>query len=183
MLSIIAVVGSHEFGLHIRGGSQRGSLIRTGREDLASGCDNLPTLSQGLEIEHSDFEAEDAMLNGHHPSQVFEIVIGGDPTILAVHFMGMFMSLSRILWQGSVLTNLFNPIRHQVDLWNVEVVIYDDGNIYHVPDSIPRGFHFVPLVGQFSSVIICLLVYLSLLHNFRTQGIGFDLHCFAGSPE
>jgi len=148
MLSIIAVVGSHEFGLHIRGGSQRGSLISTGREDLASGCDDLPTLSQGLEIEHCDFEAEDAMLNGHHPSQVVEFVIGGDPTILPVHFMGLCMSLSRSLWQGSVSANLFNPISHQVDLSNVEVVIYHDGNIYHVPDSIPPGFHFVPLVGQ-----------------------------------
>jgi hypothetical protein len=33
------------------------------------------------------------------------------------------MSLGRLLLQGSVSTNLFDPMRHQVDLQKVEVGI------------------------------------------------------------
>ena len=76
----------------------------------------LPTLSEVLEIELSDFEAENATLKGDYLWQVVEIVIGGIPTVLEVRFMGLFMSLGRILLQGSVLKNLFGPMRHQVDL-------------------------------------------------------------------
>jgi hypothetical protein len=35
-----------------------------------------------LEVEHSDFKAENAMLKGDYLWQVVEIVIGGIPTIL-----------------------------------------------------------------------------------------------------
>jgi len=49
--------------------------------------------------------------------------IGGVPTVLEVRFMCLFMSLGRILLQGSVSTNVFGPVRHQVDLWKVEVGI------------------------------------------------------------
>ena len=80
-------------------------------------------LSEGLEIELSDFEAEDATLKGDYLWQVVEIVIGGVPTVLEVSFMYFFMFLGRILLQGSVLTNLFDPMRHQVDLRKVEVGI------------------------------------------------------------
>jgi hypothetical protein len=76
-----------------------------------------------LEIELSDFEAENAMLKGDNLWQVVEIVIGGVPTVLEVRFMCLFMSLGRILLQGSVSTNLFSPMRHQVDLRKVEVGI------------------------------------------------------------
>jgi hypothetical protein len=76
-----------------------------------------------LEIELSDFEAENATLKGDYLWQVVEIVIGGVPTVIEVRFMFLFMSLSRILLQGSVSTNLFGPMRHQVDLRNLEVGI------------------------------------------------------------
>jgi len=76
-----------------------------------------------LEIELSDFEAEDATLKGDYLWQIVEIVIGGVPTVLDVRSMCLFMSLGRILMQGSVSTNLFGPMRQQVDLRNVEVGI------------------------------------------------------------
>jgi hypothetical protein len=69
-----------------------------------------------LEIELSYFEAEDATLKGEYLWQVVEIEIGGVPTILEVRFMCLFMYLGRILLEGSVSTNLFGPIRHQLDL-------------------------------------------------------------------
>jgi len=78
-------------------------------------------LSEGLELELSDLEAEDVTLIGDYLWQVVEIVIGGIPTVLGVGVMSFFMSLGRILLQGSVSTNLFGPITHQVDLQNVEV--------------------------------------------------------------
>jgi len=62
MLSITAVLGSHEFGLHIGLGALGGSHISTRREDFAGGSAVLPTLSEGLEIELSDFEVEDVTL-------------------------------------------------------------------------------------------------------------------------
>jgi len=123
MLSITAVLGSDEFGLRILLGALGGSQISTGREDLAGGSAVLPTLSEGLEIELSDFEAENATLKGDYLWQVVEIVIGGVPTVLEVRFMCLFMSLGRILLQGSVSTNLFGPVRHYVDLPKVEVSI------------------------------------------------------------
>jgi len=80
-------------------------------------------LSQSLEIELSDFEAEDATRKGDYLWQVVEIVIGGVPTILEVGLMYLFMTLSRILLQCSVSTNVFGPMRHQVDFRKVEVGI------------------------------------------------------------
>jgi len=80
-------------------------------------------VSEGLEIELSHFEAEDAMLKGDYLWQVVEIVIGGVPTVLEVRFMCLCMSPGRILLQGSILMNLFGPMRHQVDLRIVEVGI------------------------------------------------------------
>jgi hypothetical protein len=74
-----------------------------------------------LEFELSDFEVENATLNGDSLWQVVEIVIGGIPTILEFRFMHLFMSLGRILLQGSASTNLFSPMRHQVDIRKVEV--------------------------------------------------------------
>jgi hypothetical protein len=136
-----------------------------------------------LEIELSDFEAENAMLKGDYLWQVSEIVIGGVPTVLEVRLMCLFMSLGRILLQGSVSTNLFGPMRHPLDLRKVEVGIELLGNIYLVADIILPGVHFAPLLRLRPRISICFLVYLSLLHEFRSQGIGFSLRLFAGSPE
>ena len=98
-----------------------GSQISTGMEDFAGSRAVLPMLSEGLEIELSDFEAENATLKGHYFWQVVEIVIGGVPTGLEVRFICLFMSRSRILLQGSISTNLFSPMKHLVDPWKVEV--------------------------------------------------------------
>jgi hypothetical protein len=124
MLSITALLGSHEFGLHIQLGAEGGSQISTGRENFAGGGTVLLMLSKGLENELSDFEAEDATLKGDYLWQVVEIEIGGGPTFFEVwHVMCMFMSPGKILLEGSVLMNLFDPMRHQVDLRKVEVGI------------------------------------------------------------
>jgi hypothetical protein len=101
-----------------------------------------------LEIELSDFEAENATLKGEYLRQVVDIVIGGVSTILEVRLICLFMSLRRILLQGSVSTNLFDPMRHQVDLWKVKVGIQLLGNIYLVADIIPPGVHFALLLGR-----------------------------------
>jgi len=123
MLSIMAVLRSHEFGLRTGLGAQGGSQISAGREDFAGGSAVLSTLSEGLQIELSDFEAENATLKGDYLQQVVQIVIGGAPTVLEIRFMCLFMSLSRILLQGSMSTNPFDPVRHQVDRRKVEVSI------------------------------------------------------------
>jgi len=123
MLSITPVVGSHEFGLRICLGAQRGTQVSAGREDIAGGSATLSTLTEGLEIELSDFEAENATLKGDYLRQLVEIVIGGVPTVLECLFMCLFVSLGRIPVNGSVSTNLFDPVRHQVDLRKVEVGI------------------------------------------------------------
>jgi hypothetical protein len=99
------------------------SQISTGREDIVGGSAVLPTLREGLEIELSDFTAENATLKGDYLWQGVEIAIGGVPTVLEVQFLSLFMSLGGILLRGSVSTNLFSPMRHQVDLRNVEVGI------------------------------------------------------------
>jgi hypothetical protein len=90
-------------------------------EHFAGGSAVLLTLSDGMEFELSDFKEENAMQKGEYLWQVVEIVIGGVPTFLEVRFMCLFMSLNRIMLQGSVSTNLFSPVRHQVDLGKVEV--------------------------------------------------------------
>jgi len=178
MPCITAVLGPHEYGLRIWLGAQGGRQISTGREDFAGGSAVLPKLSEGLEIELSDCEAENATLKGDWLLQVVEIVIGGVPTVVEVRFMCLIKSLGRILLQGSVLTNLLDPMRHQVDLRKVEIGIQLLGNIYLVADIIPPGVHSAPLLAPRPSFSICFLVYLSLLHEFRSQGIGFSLRLF-----
>jgi hypothetical protein len=140
-------------------------------------------LNEGLEIELSVFKAENATLKGDYLRQVVEILIGSIPTILEVRFMFLFMSLSRILLQGSISTNLFDPMRHQVDLRKVEVSIQLFGNIYLVADIIPPGVHFATLLGRRPSYGICFLVYISHRHKFRSQGIRLRLYLFAGVPD
>jgi hypothetical protein len=139
-------------------GAQRSSHISTGREDFAGGRAIVLTLSKGLEIELSDFEAENATLKGDSLRQAVEIVIGGIPKVLEVRYMSLFMSLGRILLYGSVSTNLFDPMRHQVNLRKVEVGIQLFVNIYLVADIIPPGVHFAPLHGRCPSFSMCFLV-------------------------
>jgi hypothetical protein len=79
----------------LRGGS-------TSREDTAGGSPVLLMVSEALKIELSGFEAENVTLKGEYLLQVVEIMIAGGPTIFEVRFMWLFMSLSRIIWQGSV---------------------------------------------------------------------------------
>jgi hypothetical protein len=83
----------------------------------------FPTLSEGLEFELSDVQTENATLKRDYLWQVVESVIGGVPTVFEVRFMCSFMSLGCILLDYSVSTNLFDPIRHQVDFRKVDVSI------------------------------------------------------------
>ena len=107
-----------------------------------------------MEIELSNLESENVTLKGDYLQQVVEIVLGGVPTILEDCFMCLFMSLGRILLQGSVSMSLFDPTRHQVDLRKVEVGIQLLGNIYLVADVIPQGIHFTLLLGRRPSLSI-----------------------------
>jgi len=84
MLSTPAVLGSDEFGLCIGLGAQGGSQIRTGRDDFAGGGAVLPMQSEGLKIELTDFEEENATLNGDFLRHVVEIMIGGVPTVMGL---------------------------------------------------------------------------------------------------
>jgi len=69
-------------------------------------------LSEGLKSELSEFEAEYATLKGEYLWQVVEIVIGGVATVLEARLMCSFRCFGEILLQGSVSTNLFDPMRH-----------------------------------------------------------------------
>jgi hypothetical protein len=80
-------------------------------------------MSEGLEIEASDFEAEDATLHGDYLWQVVEIVIGGVPTVLEVRFMFLFMLIGGILLKACVSTNMFGRMKHQVYLRKVDLGI------------------------------------------------------------
>jgi hypothetical protein len=183
MLSITAVLRPHAFGLRIRLGTQGRCQISTGREDFAGGSADLLMLSKALDIELSDFEAENATLTGHYGRQVVEIVIGGIPTVLEARLICLLMSLSRMLLQGSVSTNLFDQMRHPVDLRKVEVGIQLRGDIYVVANIILLGVYLAPLLRRSPSFSMCFLVYLSLIHLFCSQGISFGLRLFPGSSE
>jgi len=104
-------------------GGSGGQPISTGREHFAGCSAVLTTLNEGWEIELSNFEAEDATLKGEYLWQVVEIVIVGVSTLLEVRFMCLLMSLGRKLLQGSISTNLFSPVRHQMYRRKVEVGI------------------------------------------------------------
>jgi hypothetical protein len=153
-----------------------------GMEDFAGGSTVLPPLCEAFEFKLSDFEADNAKLNGDYLQEVVKIVIGGVPIVLEVRFMCLFMSLSRILLQGSISKNLFNPLRHQVDSRKVEAGIDHFRNIYLLADIIPPGIHFALIDGRRPRFSIHFLVHLQLLHEFRAQGIGFGLRLFARLP-
>jgi len=67
-------------------------------------------LNEGLEIELTDFEEENPMLQEDLLRQVVEIELGGVPIILGVHFIRVFMCFGRILLEGSMEMNLFDPM-------------------------------------------------------------------------
>jgi hypothetical protein len=71
--------------------------------------------------------------------------------------MCLFLSLSRILVQGSVSTNLFDPMIIEVDLHILEVGISLVRNIYVVADIFQPGIHFALLVGRCLSFSISFL--------------------------
>ena len=70
-----------------------------------------------------------------------------------------------------------------MDLRNVEVAIQLLGNIYLVTDIILSDMDCPQLLGLHPRFSMCLLDYISLLQEFRSQGVGFGLRLFAGSPE
>jgi hypothetical protein len=100
-----------------------GSLITTGREDFACGSAVLLMLSKDFNIELSDYKAEDATLRQDGGWHVVKNVVGGVPTVLEVGIMCFLMALSRIVLQGYMLTNLFDPMRYKMHLETVEVSI------------------------------------------------------------
>jgi len=123
MLSITGVLGWYGSRLLIRLGANGGSQLSTRREDFSPGSAVLPTLSDGLEIDLLHSESENVKLKGDYLWQVVEIVVVGVRTDLEFRFFCLFVSLRRIHLQGSVLTNQFDPMRHQVDLQQVDVSI------------------------------------------------------------
>ena len=136
----------------------------------------LPTMSEGWEIDLSDFVPENATLKGDYLWYGVEIVIEGVPTVLEVGFMYLYMSIGRVLLQRSVSTKLFDPMRHHMDRSKVEVGIRLLGNIYLVADVILPGVHFAPILGCYPRFHMCFLIYLSLLHKFCSHGIRLGLH-------
>jgi len=183
ILSITAVLGSHKFTLCIWLGAQGGGQIRTRREDFRSGRAVLPALSEGLEFDLSDIEAENATLKADHLQQVVEIVIGGVPNVFEVHFMCLFMSLGRIMLPGSRLKYHFDSIRHHMDPQRVELGISLLVIIYPVADIIPPGIHFVPLLGRHPCYCFWFLVCIARLHEFHPQRICCGLRLVAPSRE
>jgi len=149
--------------------SSGGSQISTGREDFAGSSAVFPMLSEGLEIELSHFEAENTMLQGDYLWQVVVNVIRGVLTVLEGGFRCLFMSLSRTLLQGSVVMNVFDPIRHQLHPQTVEDSIYLLHNICLVADISLPAIHFAPPLAQRPSLSIWFLVYLLPLHKFISK--------------
>jgi hypothetical protein len=68
-------------------GAQRGSQISTRRENFAGGSTVFLMLSEGLEIELPDFEADNVTLEGDYMLQEVEIVIESVLTVLEIHCM------------------------------------------------------------------------------------------------
>jgi len=168
--------------LHLTGNSE-GQPDQHRKVRLAGDSPVLPTLSEGVEIEHSDIDAESAMLKGDYLWQVVEIVIGGVPTVLEVCFKCFFMSLSRILFQGSISTDLFHPMRHQVDLRKVEVSILPLGNIHLVAHIIPPGVHIALLLGWHSTFSIWFPIYLSFFTSSVLRALTLAFAILLASPS
>jgi hypothetical protein len=83
----MAVWGPMNSGLAFDCELRENSQISAKKRDCADRSAVLSTLSNGLDIELSDFEAENAMLKGDSLWQVDEIMIRGIATILEIRFM------------------------------------------------------------------------------------------------
>jgi hypothetical protein len=124
-----------------------------------AGCSAVhSTLSEDLDIALSGFEADYVTLNSDFFRQVVEIVIESIQTVLEICVIWFFLTLGRILIQGSISTKLFAPLKHQVDLRKVEIHIYRLGISDLVADTIPQGMEFVPLHGLHPSFTISFFV-------------------------
>jgi len=66
MLSITAVLGTHEFWLRIWLGAQGGNQFSTGHQNNSDDSAVLPARSEGLGFDLSDFEAQNATLKGEY---------------------------------------------------------------------------------------------------------------------
>jgi hypothetical protein len=164
-------------------GSSWGQADLHQKRGLCSWQHCSPTLSEGLQIELCALEGENATVKGEYQWQVVEIVIGGVPTILEICLIFLFMTLGRGLLQGSVMVDLFDPMRHQVDLQKVDVGILLLGRIYLVTDIDPPRSYFALRLGWGASFGISFLVYLSLVYEFGSQRIGIGRCLFAGWPH
>jgi hypothetical protein len=139
-------------------GAQGCSLLSAGIVEFAGGTAVLRKLSDGLEIELSDLEEDNMMLNGEYLLQVVHSVIGDVPTVVRVHIICLVMSLRRKLMQGSILSNLFNSVRHQVYLRNFAIGINLLGHINLVVNMLRPGVDFDLHHGQRLSLGICFVV-------------------------
>jgi hypothetical protein len=157
-------------GQHRKGGVCRGQRC-------------VPDTERGLDIELSELEAENTTVKRDYLRQEVEIVMRGVLIVHEVRFMCLFLYLGRILLNGYVSTNLFDLLRHQVDLRSVEDGLELLGKIDLVAGIIRPGVLFLPHLGQRPRFSVCFVVHISLLHEFRTQAIGIGLRLFAGLPE
>jgi hypothetical protein len=70
MVAITAVVGWHEFLIRICLRALEGNQISTGRENIACSSAVLPMLSETLEFDLSDFNADDGTLKAHYSWEI-----------------------------------------------------------------------------------------------------------------
>jgi hypothetical protein len=81
-------------------------------EGFAGGSAGHSILSEGLEIESSDFDTENAPHKGDFLWQVVAILIVGVSTVLGRFIICISIILRSIVLQGSVQKTLFNLVRH-----------------------------------------------------------------------
>jgi len=159
-----------------------GNMNCTTGQNLVGGRAVFPTLYGWVTKELSCCTGDYVMLKCDNLRKVALIVIGGVPTVCEVRFMCWFVACTRILWDGSISTNLRQKVRQLVDLPKVDVGIQHLGFIYLLADILPAGIQFTPPVGGCPMFSSCVVVYLSLLHMFSSQGIGFSLQHFPCLP-
>ena len=70
-----------------------------------------------------------------------------------------------------------------MDFRKVQAGIELLGKINLVANIMPQRVHCPPRFGRRPSFSICFLIYLWLLHEFSSQGIGFALCRVGSSPE
>jgi len=125
------------------------------------------------------FRRRDVMVKSDCLWWVIEIVIGGFPMVLEVHYMCLFRSICRILLKGYGYTHLFDIMRHQVDLWKFEVGIQLLGNINLVADIDLPSVHFAPCLSRFQ---VSSFVSLSTFRYFTSSVIKAMAWAFSSLP-